>query len=161
MIAVRKDLEGFTSIWLHQVQPCKLVELFWQSHSLNTTKYCDDCQAIFGEVIKFTGPFEPLNKNSSVSEQHNLLFQFEQNYLKHNLFCCEQCRVSNEECESSEDLKTTRQILFDTFLDMDTLANKIEDVRDGDWSCNCFGNCCAFCCEEANNFTYNPDCSED
>jgi hypothetical protein len=46
------------NIWLQSIQPCKLVELFWQAHCLGTSKHCMDCQTLFGKVIDFSGLHE-------------------------------------------------------------------------------------------------------
>jgi hypothetical protein len=74
--------EDTASIWLRSAQPCKLVELFWHAHCLSTSKYCSDCNAIFGQAVEFTGPYDTHGVAPRTLEKHKLLFQFERQFLK-------------------------------------------------------------------------------
>lgn len=161
-LASRKKNIDDASMWLTSVQPCKLVEVFWQAHCLCTKKYGTDCAAIVGQVIDFTGPYDTNEESSSLSAKHKLLFQFEQWFLKHNLLCGVCCRASTDACMVSEELMMTRQRLFAPDLDMDKLQDKIWELEDPEppYDCECDLVCCPFCCDDANGFTYSSDESD-
>jgi len=59
------------------------------------------------------------------------------------------------------DLMTTRQRLYGPDVDMDELQEKLWDLECGHtYPVTCFccpDGCCAFCCDEANEFTYSSD----
>jgi hypothetical protein len=81
-IASCKNLEDTASIWLWSAQPRKLVELVWHAHCLSTSKYCSDCNVIFGQVVEFTGLYDTHGEAPSTLEKHKILFQFERQFLK-------------------------------------------------------------------------------
>lgn len=163
--------------WLEPAQPGPLVDIFWQAHILDMENYRKDCKDVFGVIVEYTyslyakraadyAYYEESNEEtepsdvSSLSEEHKLLFGFEQSFLKNNYAC--DCLPYEEKLA----LLVTCNKIFHKLAYVEGMEDKFEKLAygqqppcpnnsdaEGAGDSPCKGRCCPFCCVMANKFT--------